>query len=126
MNVIIEIDNTNYSHHLILVDNNSQSLDSYIFATCVKYPSKDKPNIVKSVKLVLMALITIVYGLGNVLERKICGSLNSSYALSLLPLYMRLFYPSKVLGFKKSHDVLFFFFNNFFNYLFFFVCFFWF
>lgn len=108
MNVIIKIDNIKYSHHPIVVDNNSQSLDSSTFATCVKYPSKDKLNIVKSVKPVLMALIIIVYGLENVSGRKICGSLNSSYALSLLRLSMPLFYPFKALGYKKSHDVLFF------------------
>ena len=109
MNMIIRItDNTKYSHHLIVVDNNSQSLDSSTFVTCVKYPSKYKLNIVKFVKHVLMALIIIVYGLENVLERKICGSLNSFYALSLLHLYMHLFYPSKAQEYKKSHDVLFF------------------
>lgn len=35
-----------------------------------------------------MGLIIIVYGLESVLERKICGNLNSFYVLCLLRLYM--------------------------------------
>ena len=85
-------------------DNISQSLVFFTFVICVKYPYRGKLNIVKSVKLVLMGLIIIVYGLGNVLGRKTCGSLNNFYALCLLHLFMRLFYPFKAQEFKKYRD----------------------
>lgn len=52
-----------------------------------------------------MVLIIIVYGLENVLEKKICGSLKISYALSLSHLYMLLFCLFKAPEYKKSHEI---------------------
>lgn len=89
-------------------DNILQSLDFFTFATCAKYPFRGKLNIVKYARLVLMGLIIIVYGLGNVSERKICGSLNNFCALCLLHLFMLLFYLYKAQEYKKYRDLLFF------------------
>ena len=89
-------------------DNILQSLDFFTFVTSAKYPFRDKLNIVKYARLVLMGLIIIVYGLENVLGRKICGSLNSFCALCLLLLSMHLFCQYKAQEYKKYRDLLFF------------------
>jgi len=51
--------------------------------TSVKYPFNIEQNIVKLVKLALMDMIIIAFGLENVLERRICGNLNNFYVLFL-------------------------------------------